>query len=53
VCWLTADRRLVAILTVDRPRDLVQGRRVIEAGLVMDVDRLADPAVAVKDAALG
>ena len=31
VCWLQKDR-LVAVLAVDRPRDLVQGRRLSAAG---------------------
>jgi 3-phenylpropionate/trans-cinnamate dioxygenase ferredoxin reductase component len=52
VCWMNAAGRLAAILTVDRPRDLVQARRVIEAGGVVDEPRLADPAVTIKDAAL-
>jgi len=47
VCWLSG-RRLVAILTVDRPRDLVQGRRIIAAGAEVDAALLADPGVAVK-----
>ncbi|MCW2860789.1 MAG: FAD-dependent pyridine nucleotide-disulfide oxidoreductase [Actinoallomurus sp.] len=47
VCWLSGDR-LVAILAVDRPRDLLQGRRAIAAGAVVDTGLLADPAVAVK-----
>ena len=51
VCWMAADGRLTAILTVDRPRDLIQARRVIEAGGAVDKSRLADPAVTVKDAA--
>jgi 3-phenylpropionate/trans-cinnamate dioxygenase ferredoxin reductase component len=53
-CWLAGDpgrERLVALLTVGRPRDLVQGRRVIAAGGPVDLDRLADPAVTVRDAA--
>ncbi len=53
-CWLAGDpgqERLVALLTVGRPRDLVQGRRVITAGGAVDPARLADPAVAVRDAA--
>ena len=49
-CWLAAGR-LVAILTVNRPRDLQQGRRVIASADPVDADRLADPAVPVKDAA--
>jgi 3-phenylpropionate/trans-cinnamate dioxygenase ferredoxin reductase component len=48
-CWLAAGR-LVAILTVDRPRDLLQGRRLIAAAAPVDECRLADPAVPVKDA---
>jgi 3-phenylpropionate/trans-cinnamate dioxygenase ferredoxin reductase subunit len=44
-------RRLTAVLTVNRPRDLLQGRRLIAAGAEVDAARLADPAVAVKDAA--
>jgi hypothetical protein len=51
-CWLSGDtRRLTAVLTVDRPRDLLQGRRLIAAGAEVDAARLADPAVAVRDAA--
>lgn len=49
VCWLQGGR-LVAVLAVDRPRDLLQGRRGVEQGRHPDRDRLADPAVAVKDA---
>jgi 3-phenylpropionate/trans-cinnamate dioxygenase ferredoxin reductase component len=48
-CWLAVGR-LVAILTVDRPRDLLQGRRVIASAAPVDVSRLTDPAVPVKDA---
>ncbi|HJY71870.1 MAG TPA: oxidoreductase C-terminal domain-containing protein [Streptosporangiaceae bacterium] len=39
----------MAIVTVDRPRDLLQGRRVIASASPVDVGRLADPAVPVKD----
>ncbi|MDT7573619.1 MAG: 3-phenylpropionate/trans-cinnamate dioxygenase ferredoxin reductase component [Actinomycetota bacterium] len=48
-CWLAGDR-LVAMLTVDRPRDLVQGRRRMTEGFHPDPARLADPAVPVKSA---
>ena len=48
-CWLAVGR-LVAILTEDRPRDLLQGRRVIASASPVDVGRLTDPAVPVKDA---
>jgi 3-phenylpropionate/trans-cinnamate dioxygenase ferredoxin reductase component len=36
---------------VDRPRDLLQGRRVIASAAPVDIARLADPAIPVKDAA--
>ena len=50
-CWLAgASARLTAVLTVNRPRDLLQGRRLIAAGAEVDPARLADPAIAVKDA---
>ena len=48
-CWLAVGR-LVAIVTVDRPRDLLQGRRVIASARPVNVGRLTDPAVPVKDA---
>jgi NADPH-dependent 2,4-dienoyl-CoA reductase/sulfur reductase-like enzyme len=56
-CWLAgpgaadgAGERLVALLTVGRPRDLLQGRRVIAAGGAVDPGRLADPGIPVRDA---
>jgi NADPH-dependent 2,4-dienoyl-CoA reductase/sulfur reductase-like enzyme len=49
VCWLR-DTRLVALLAVGRPRDLAQGRRLIEAGAPMDPELLADPARPLKGA---
>ncbi|MFF4254694.1 NAD(P)/FAD-dependent oxidoreductase [Streptomyces sp. NPDC001663] len=49
VCWLR-DNRLVALLAVGRPRDLAQGRRLIEAGTPMDPGLLADPARPLKAA---
>ena len=48
-CWL-AGGALVALLAVDAPRDLAQGRRLIEAGAMVDPARLADPAVPLRDA---
>jgi 3-phenylpropionate/trans-cinnamate dioxygenase ferredoxin reductase subunit len=48
-CWLTSTNRLSAILTVDRPRDLLQGRRLIESGQRVDPVRLADPGVTLRD----
>jgi NADPH-dependent 2,4-dienoyl-CoA reductase/sulfur reductase-like enzyme len=49
-CWL-ASGRLVAILTVDRPRDLLQARRLIASRDPVDVTRLSDPAIPLKAAA--
>jgi 3-phenylpropionate/trans-cinnamate dioxygenase ferredoxin reductase component len=49
VCWLAGDR-LAAVLTVNRPRDLVQARRIIAAGTPMDPARLADPTVPIRNA---
>jgi 3-phenylpropionate/trans-cinnamate dioxygenase ferredoxin reductase component len=48
--WLAGDR-LVAALTVDRPRDLVQARHLMESARPVDAALLADPGVAVKAAA--
>ncbi len=50
-CWLTGTS-LVAMLTVDAPRDLLQGRRVIESGQAVDEARLADPGIPIRDAGL-
>ncbi|MFF1505004.1 NAD(P)/FAD-dependent oxidoreductase [Streptomyces sp. NPDC058316] len=49
VCWLR-DGVLVAVLAVGRPRDLAQGRRLIEAGARLDPARVADPSVPLKSA---
>jgi 3-phenylpropionate/trans-cinnamate dioxygenase ferredoxin reductase component len=49
-CWLAAGR-LVGVLTVDRPRDLNQAKRLIASGGAVDVSRLTDPAVPVREAA--
>ncbi|MEU9124752.1 FAD-dependent oxidoreductase [Streptomyces sp. NPDC048506] len=43
--------RLVALLAVGRPRDLAQGRKLIERGAVLDRDRAANAAVPLKAAA--
>jgi len=51
-CWLAGDL-LVALLAVDSPRDLAQGRRLIESGAAVDAARLSDPGIPVRDAALG
>ncbi|MFE1014321.1 NAD(P)/FAD-dependent oxidoreductase [Streptomyces sp. NPDC058794] len=49
VCWLRGSR-LAALLAVGRPRDLAQGRRLIQAGTAMDPRLLADPAKPLKAA---
>jgi len=50
-CWL-AEGRLVAALTVGLPRDLLQARRLIEAGGLVDPAKLADPGIAVRDSGI-
>jgi NADPH-dependent 2,4-dienoyl-CoA reductase/sulfur reductase-like enzyme len=50
-CWL-AGGRLVAMLTVDRPRDMLQARRLIAAAAPVDVSRLTDPEIPVKTAVI-
>jgi 3-phenylpropionate/trans-cinnamate dioxygenase ferredoxin reductase component len=50
-CWLTGGR-LVAMLTVDRPRDLLQARRLITSQAPIDIARLTDPAISLKPAAV-
>ncbi|HEX7266441.1 MAG TPA: FAD/NAD(P)-binding oxidoreductase, partial [Streptosporangiaceae bacterium] len=64
-CWLAGPQpadpgaangtgeRLVALLAVGRPRDLLQGRRLIAAGAAIDPRRLAAPSIPVRDAVLG
>lgn len=49
VCWLR-ENRLVALLAVGRPRDLAQGRRLIEAATEMNPQLLTDPARPLKAA---
>jgi 3-phenylpropionate/trans-cinnamate dioxygenase ferredoxin reductase subunit len=49
-CWLAVER-LVAVLTVGLPRDLQQGRRLIESAVPVDPDRVGDPSVPLRDCA--
>ncbi|MFG2024367.1 NAD(P)/FAD-dependent oxidoreductase [Streptomyces sp. NPDC048825] len=49
VCWLR-ENRLVAVLAVGRPRDLAQGRKLIEAGVPMNPELLSDPSRPLKSA---
>lgn len=51
VCWLR-DGALAAVLAVGRPRDLAQGRKLIEAGARLDPALVTDPSVPLKKAAL-
>lgn len=50
VCWLR-DGALAAVLAVGRPRDVAQGRKLIESAVPVDPARVADPSVALKLAA--
>ncbi|WP_229909648.1 NAD(P)/FAD-dependent oxidoreductase [Streptomyces flavofungini] len=49
VCWLR-DGALSALLAVGRPRDLAQGRKLIESATRLDPALAADPAVPLKRA---
>ncbi|MFF4322271.1 NAD(P)/FAD-dependent oxidoreductase [Streptomyces sp. NPDC001568] len=49
VCWLR-DGALVAVLAVGRPRDLAQGRKLIESAVPVDPARVADPGTPLKSA---
>lgn len=49
--WLGADGALAGLLAVGRPRDLLQGRRLAAARTPLDPARVADPGVALRDAA--
>ena len=48
-----AEAPLAAVLAVRRPRDLIQGRRLIASSDPVDPARLADPAVPLRDAVVG
>jgi NADPH-dependent 2,4-dienoyl-CoA reductase/sulfur reductase-like enzyme len=52
VCWLDPHGRLRAVLTVGRPRDLAQGRRMVTVGAVMDTARVADVGTPLTSAVL-
>jgi len=49
VCWLR-EGVLVALLAVGRPRDLAQGRKLIERGVRLDPGLAGDPGVPLKTA---
>jgi 3-phenylpropionate/trans-cinnamate dioxygenase ferredoxin reductase subunit len=48
--WLDEEGRLTGYLAVDRPRDIGQARRVIDAGAVVDPAVIADPDRPLRDA---
>ncbi|MFI8853928.1 FAD-dependent oxidoreductase [Streptomyces sp. 891-h] len=50
VCWLRGER-LAALLAVGRPRDLAQGRKLIQQGTAVERTLVRDAAVALKQAA--
>ncbi|MER0445141.1 FAD-dependent oxidoreductase [Streptomyces sp. Edi4] len=47
VCWLR-EGALVAVLAVGRPRDLAQGRKLIESAARLDPAKVADPSIPLK-----
>ncbi|MGW1077629.1 NAD(P)/FAD-dependent oxidoreductase [Streptomyces sp. NPDC002537] len=51
VCWVRGDV-LVALLAVGRPRDLAQGRKLIERGAAIDRAKAADASVQLRAAAV-
>jgi 3-phenylpropionate/trans-cinnamate dioxygenase ferredoxin reductase component len=48
-CWLRGER-LVAFLGVGRQKEITQARRLIEAAIPVDPERLADPGVSLREA---
>jgi len=51
-CWLAGDL-LVALMAVNSPRDLAQGRRIIQAQAPVEVARLGDPQTPLRDTVAG
>ncbi|MGW1977953.1 NAD(P)/FAD-dependent oxidoreductase [Streptomyces sp. NPDC001889] len=51
VLWLR-DGALTALLAVDRPRDLAQGRKLLLSGARLDRERATDPSVPLKGASV-
>lgn len=49
VGWIDANGCLAAQISADRPRDLIQARRLIGEQRPLDRERYADPTVAIKD----
>jgi hypothetical protein len=51
-CWVRAGQ-LTAVLTVDKPREASDARRLLAAGAAVDVSRLPDPSVRLTDCRIG
>jgi hypothetical protein len=47
--WVDAEERLTAVLAANRPKEFRQARTAIGAAMVVDPQRLGDPAVAISD----
>lgn len=47
--WVDEQGRLTAVLAANRPKEFRQARMAIAAGKVVDLQRLADPAVAIAE----
>jgi len=47
VGWVDAAGRIVAIMAVGRPVDVVRGRKLLVAGVPIDAERFADPSFAL------
>ncbi|WP_026341290.1 NAD(P)/FAD-dependent oxidoreductase [Actinomadura atramentaria] len=45
--WLTGDR-IDAVLAVDRPRDLVQARKIMTTGAAVDSEKVTDPNIPLR-----
>jgi hypothetical protein len=43
------ERKVVALYCVDRLKDYVEGRKLVEKGVVMAPEDFADPSVALRD----
>jgi NADPH-dependent 2,4-dienoyl-CoA reductase/sulfur reductase-like enzyme len=51
-CWLAPGSRLTAVLSVNSPRELLAGRRLIVAGAEVDPARLTDPTIPMRNQGL-
>jgi 3-phenylpropionate/trans-cinnamate dioxygenase ferredoxin reductase subunit len=44
-----SDGRVIAIDSINASRDFAQGRHIVEGGLLLDPDKLADPNIPLQD----